>query len=454
VGKRALIVTLAVAAGCGFERESPYAGRRVPDVAPWQDLGPLTVCGGGQRIVAPSLGNAGLCLPRPDERSCSADADCKHRERCLCGLCSVAVCDSADECGPPGGDFVCSFSDRRCDHACDTDAECAAGERCVPGRHVCRGLCSSTADCQRGESCQSSTGLCVITACAAGDECGGRACALQRIGALLAEPTPLFAAGAAVDLWLERTDADAIPRIWHGHGDGTAFVLDDAPLFAGAAPSAARLPDGSVALVFALGVNLYATRSSDGIAWSAPTPALPNARQPSLVVLPDGTPLLYAIDPDGNLTRFAGDANLVFDRPVSILTPADVRTPLWPDVDALASPFAELYTEPDAGAPLRVRLWFAAHGTESAPSMQFGSPVPSAPDYSIGLAVSLDAAQFTIDAYGPVFERTTDFINHPSELDPAVVRLGERWLLYYRRAKPDGSAGETLAVATSPAIPR
>jgi hypothetical protein len=58
------------------------------------------------------------------------------------------------------------------------------------------------------------------------------------------------------------------------------------------------------------------------------------------------------------------------------------------------------------------------------------------PDWSVGLAVSLDGEDFTLDAYNPVFDRTTDFINHPSELDPALLRLPDRWLLYYRRARP------------------
>jgi hypothetical protein len=86
--------------------------------------------------------------------------------------------------------------------------------------------------------------------------------------------------------------------------------------------------------------------------------------------------------------------------------------------------------------------------------MQFGGPVPSAPDFSVGLAVSLDGVEFLPDAYNPVFWRTVDFINHPSALDPALVELGERWLLYYRRASANGSGGESLAVAQSPLVPR
>lgn len=450
----ALLAACAAVAGCGFEHESPFAGRRLPDVASWQDLGPVTICDGARRIVAPSLGDAGLCTPAgATPAACTADADCRSRERCVCGRCTVAVCDSADECGPPDGPFACSFADRRCDRTCTVDGDCAANERCLAGFHVCRGTCATTADCQTGETCQSATGLCVATACAADDACGGRTCALQRTGAALAEPSPLPRVDG-VDLWLERTDADGVPRIWHARGDGVQLALDAAPQLDGSAPSVARLPDGSYALVFARGVDLYAARSPDGLAWSAPTPALANARQPSLVARPDGTLVLFAVDPDGDVAQFTAGADLVFSTPEVALTASAVRTPLWPDVDRLASPFAERYVDADGGP--RTRLWFAAHGTESGPSTQSGTPMPTPPDFSIGVAISTDDVTFVPDKYDPVFDRTTDFINHPSELDPAVVELPEsdRWLLYYRRAMPDGSGGETLAVAQSPALPR
>jgi hypothetical protein len=448
----AFVALVAVACGgCGFERESPFAGRRVPDVGPWQDLGALTVCRAQARIVGPSLGAAGLCRTAAPLVACTADGDCKSRERCVCGRCAVAACDSAEECGPADGPFVCSFADRRCDRRCDVDGDCATGEHCLAGRHVCRGGCTTSDDCQHDETCQPTTGLCVVTACSLDADCGGRACALQRIAAVLAEPSPLPVAGA-VELWLERTDADGIPRVWHGRGDGVAFALDDAPELDGTAPTVARLTDGSYAIVFGRGADLFAARSHDGLRWSTPTPALANARQPTLLAEPDGTFALYAVDTDGHVSRFVAGADLAFATPQLVLAPTDVRSPLWPDVDVLASPFAERYVDGDGGP--RLRLWFAAHGTENAPSMQFGVPVPSSPDFSVGVAVSLDGARFIPDAYDPVFSRTLDFINHPSALDPAVVALGDRWLLYYRRAMSDGSGGESLAVAQSPVQPR
>ncbi len=444
----------ALAAGCGFERAAPYAGARVPDVAPWSDVGPVTLCDSGARLVAPSLGSAGICMPAAAGAGarCTSDGDCRSRERCLCGSCSVAVCDSADECGPAGGPFVCTFADRRCDHACDTDGECAAGERCLPGRHVCRGTCSATADCQTGETCDRGMGLCIATACAGDGDCGGNRCQLERTGGIAAHASPLVLATGAL-VYFEHIDAAGASEIWRASGpDGLTFTVDG-KLFPGATPSVARLPDGSFAMVLAEGASLFASRSSDGLTWSAPTPALPNARQPSLLIAPDGTPLLWVVDPDGNLTRFSGTADLVFSTPLVALTPATASTPLWPDIDTLAAPFIQPYVDAD-GSP-RLRLWFAAHGTGTGPSSQFGTPTPTPPDYSIGLAVSADGgATFIPDAYDPVFDRTIDFINHPGELDPAVLSLGDQWLLYYRRANADGSMAETLAVATSPVVPR
>ena len=267
---RIAAVALVVAvAGCGFERADPFAGTRIPDVGPWSDLGPVTLCDGAAHLVAPSLGAAGLCATAAAPSSCAVDGDCASRERCVCGSCTVAVCGSADECGPADGAFVCTFADSRCDRPCDSDAACAAGERCLPGLHICRGTCASSADCQHGETCTS--GLCASTTCGADADCGGRACALQRIGAVVGHPSPLVTS-AGVELFFDRTGDDGTTAIWSAVGDGTRFVVDH-ELLAGAQPSVARLVDGSYAMIFTDGATLAATRSPDLATWSTPTPA-------------------------------------------------------------------------------------------------------------------------------------------------------------------------------------
>jgi hypothetical protein len=101
-----------------------------------------------------------------------------------------------------------------------------------------------------------------------------------------------------------------------------------------------------------------------------------------------------------------------------------------------------------------LRLWFAAHGTESATSLQFGEAQPTPPDFSVGEAAARDGASFVPYPFNPVFDRVVNFLDHPSELDPAVIAWDSGWLLYYRRAASDGSKPENLAVARSPAMPR
>ena len=91
-----LALATTIAAGCGFEREPPYAGARVPDVAPWSDLGPATFCDGDERVGAPSSTAAGFCVGADPPRACLVDGDCRSRERCTCGGCQVALCSSGD----------------------------------------------------------------------------------------------------------------------------------------------------------------------------------------------------------------------------------------------------------------------------------------------------------------------------------------------------------------------
>jgi hypothetical protein len=462
-----------VAAGCGFAGEPPFAGRRVPDVAPWQDVGPLVICDGTTRLGPPLEPAAGLC-GAADGAACAADGDCRSRERCVCGRCTVAVCDSNDECAGAAGDarcsgpgcFVCTFAERRCDRACDADADCAPGESCAPGKHVCRGGCATNDDCQTGETCQSSTGACIATACADASTClGGRACLLQRAPAALAEPSPVFDVSGHLFLFFERSDPNmggtGAARVFRaratGDAAGLAFTLDPrTPLFDGRAASATRTLDAwFVAYEGATGIEIRA--AGDGVTFGAPAfvaPAPPGA-QPSLALLPDDSLFVYFVDGTGNLARVGGGKSGAggFGTPEVVLVPAAVAEPtLWAGVDRLASPFAQVWLEND-GAPT-IRLWFAARGVETAPSQQFGQLVPVPPNWSIGEAASLDGVHFQPYGFNPVFDRTVDFTRHPSELDPAVIDLGSEWHLFYRRAAPDGSASENLALARTPIAPR
>jgi hypothetical protein len=444
-------------AGCGFTGEPPYDGRRIADVAPWEDVGPLTICDGPTRLGTLDADAVGLCAGATPAAACGADGDCRSRERCVCGRCTVAVCDSADECGPA---LTCSFAERRCDRACDADGDCAPGESCVPGMHVCRGGCSTTGDCQTGETCQSSTGLCVAVACADDSTClGGRSCLVQRTPSGLAEPSPLVESGQVI-LYFERTDPGGAPAVYRATStDGFQFTIDPpGALVAGRAPSVLHDPaSGGYTMVYVVdnagAPALTHAASPDGAAFTpSGTIDLAGGEEPSVVSLPDGTWVYFTIAESGveRAQLLAGGA---LGQPAQVLAPAALSDPvLWRGVDRIASPFAQSLTGPD-GEPF-VRLWFAARGVDSADSLEFGESVPTPPDYSIGEAASTDGRSFVPYPFNPVFTRVLDFLTHPSELDPAVIALGDTWLLYYRRAAADGSQSENLAAARSPQQPQ
>lgn len=449
---------------CGFLGEPPFQGDRVADVAPWQDVGPLTFCDGARRIGPRSGGALGACTKGP-ATTCTADADCKSRERCVCGQCALPVCDTADECG---ADRVCTFDERRCDRACTVDGDCAGGEVCAKGRNVCRGTCATSADCQTGESCQLSTGLCVAQTCSDDSTCaGGRRCAVERLPASLKEPSPLVAAdGTQVTMWLERTEEamDSVPMIWRAKSeDGFTFVFDPPrALLPGRAPTVARL-SGGVRLIYEApqgGTLLGATSTdADGTAFVTDAqPLLAQAAQPSLVQLAGGGFFaLYAALPEGtsggrSLARATSTDGKSFSPLEVVLTPADATDPvLWRDLDRLASPFAQVLRDPD-GEPF-VRLWFAGHGVESAPSMQFGAQIPTPPNDSIGEAAGYDGAHLQPYPFDPAFSRVVELLTHPSESDPAVISYGSGFILYYRRTAADGTNDDNLAWARSPALP-
>jgi hypothetical protein len=458
--------TLAAAfafVGCGFAGEDPFAGARLPDVAPWQDIGPLTFCESDRRIGPLALGAGGLCRAGGTFQPCATDGDCRSRERCVCGGCTVALCDAADECGP-GIDRTCSFDDRRCDRPCQADRDCAAGETCLAGRHVCRGTCAVDDDCQTGESCRRATGECITTTCVSNDDCtGARSCGLQRVPAQLAHPTPIIEHDT-ITLWLERTDAapGSTTALWRARSiDGRQFRFDPgAALFPGRAPTVATWPDHGYLMLFASGSGIGRANSVDGARWQVDSvAALRNADEPSLVRLGDRF-IAYYTEADPNvsggrrLARALSDDGVAFSPAGAVLAPAQIASPtLWRDVDGIAAPFAEVRL--GANGSDVVRLWFAARGLESAPSLQLGRLVPTPADWSIGEAGSTDGgATFVVYPFNPVFDRVLDFLTHPSELDPAVITWhGTDWM-FYRRAAADGTQPENLALARSPALPR
>jgi hypothetical protein len=435
---RLLLLTLL--AGCGFLGEDPYAGVRVEDVSPWQDEGPIVVCDGTRVLAPPATAPVGFCAAA--DKPCAAARDCASRETCICGQCALVYCDSATPC--PSG-FACATDGSRCERKCTADGDCAHGEHCVDGRHVCRGDCSVDDDCQRGERCDLATSTCAGASCSDDSACKRGACAIERTPASLSEPSPLVENGG-VTLWLERDGA-----IWRARSsDGRHFALDPPrALLMGHAPSVAH--DTQYVLAYGDGAQVVLATSSDGVSFAAPAATVDDAAEPSLLAA-DGQWSLYFAR-GGELLRATGDSPSTLSAAATVLTPDALTDPtLWRDVDRIASPFAERRF--DAGGHAVVRLWFAARGTESAAAFNFGAVQATPPNFSVGEAASSDGQSFVPYPFNPVFDRTTEFINHPSELDPAVIRFVGEQLLYYRRAAADGSGSQNLAVAHNPARPR
>ena len=85
--------------------------------------------------------------------------------------------------------------------------------------------------------------------------------------------------------------------------------------------------------------------------------------------------------------------------------------------------------------------------------IEFGKLVAEAANFSIGEASTLDGRTLVPWPFDPAFDRVVQFVDHTSELDPAVVTVGDARLLYYRGASADESTLENLGVAESPAAP-
>lgn len=450
--------------GCGSLGEPLFPERRLADVAPWHDLGPLTICDGSVRLGAADVVPLGACVER-DAVSCTRDADCASRERCSCGRCLVPLCTLGDEC--PGG-WMCNFAERRCDRSCREDGDCAAGELCAPGEWVCRGRCASANDCQQGELCVE--GRCSLRACDEDAACHGRGvCLLERLPARLREPAPLVE-DDGVTLWLEQVTNAGSAIVRARSTDGMNFHLQPAlPVIAprgdddgrAGAPTVLHLEEGGYVAVYANGRGqLRRASSHDGIEFFvdeepllSPTLAWQADRLdgPSLALAPQGGWLLYFANGTRDAIGLATspDGGSFSPLPTPVLTTSDVsHVELWRDVDALTSPFAEAARDPDGHTFLR--LFFAARGVESGPTIEFGKTIEPVPNFSLGAAATLDGTSLVAWPYNPVFDRIENFVVHASELEPAVITMGDRRLLYYRGAGIDELSRERPSVAESP----
>jgi hypothetical protein len=480
----AALLGVVVGRGCGFGPSDSFTGRRIGDgVAPYTDQGEVRVCAGNDRLGPPTSLPGGYCDKATPGAPCDADADCRSRERCVCGVCTVQFCSSSSECG---FGRVCSFVDSRCDRPCASKVDCVKGESCI--NQVCRsGPCTADTQCQTGERCGTATPRrCVVDPCDSDAACSmfpGRFCKVQRRPRTAREPTVML------DTRLERPfvmflsldEPGGLTAIYRADSDdGKSFRLDPADravLSPGAgdgnkvdAPSVIRAADGTLSMYFEVGgVSIARASSPDGRVWTRSGSVLTASQSwegarvgaPAAALARSGHTLLFyeggtaagiglAIAPAGStsFTRAGTDGR--------VLSPAQATDPvLWRGVSAVGSPFADVV--PGArGADDEVRVWFAARGEESSAAKKLGVLTPVPANFSIGFASAVFSAgklsALVPHAWNPVFDRIEGFLVHPSELSPAVVEApeGERYLLYYGRAAVDGSGYANLGVAENP----
>jgi len=462
----ALVIVAFVAAtvsACGFLPEDAFTGKRAGDgIAPWADLGPVQVCLGNEFLGPPDTTPGGLCSPRnAPSQACTRDGECGSRESCVCGRCTVAYCATASDCSDGR---ICTFAEHRCDLTCFTGDDCPDGAECFNG--VCRGRCVDDGDCQSGEVCNSRN-YCVSADCAGDADClATEQCRLQRTPRQVLEPSPVIDTSRGLEIVLYLEIADPLQRdqtaIWRAVSvDGRHFQMDPAsPVVADGttarAPSVVRTADGwAMYYEQGAGAEIRVVTSIDGVSWSDPHTAVIGgigpaaARAPSAAVLPDGSVAVYYQIGDGAAVGLATGAiagTLTVRGPV--LGPGDVQIPetdpdrpFWDDIQRVTSPFAAV-TQGANGPSLR--MWFSAYGRESGESVQFGEIVPIPPNFSIGYAaIDLgDPGVLHAWPYGPVVDRVSAFLTHHEELTPGVVQLGapgaedDAYLLYYVEADP------------------
>lgn len=283
------------------------------------------------------------------------------------------------------------------------------------------------------------------------------------------EPSPLVEEDQIV-LYVERRSG-ASGEVWRATSqDGMKFLFNpERPVLTpdaqdagrAGAPTVLRQGDGNYLLAYANGAGqLRRATSRDGIAFTVdPVPLLVPSMAweqsgldaPALAPAPAGGLLLYygtvardalgvAESADGILFRAAAEP---------VLVPDDVVDPvLWRKLDRIASPFAEAARDP-RGQPF-LRIYFSARGQESGTTVQDGVLMEIPPNFSVGEAATIDGRTLIPWPFNPVFDRVQVFVRHPAELEPAVIPVGNRRLLYYRSAAADESPPTNLGVAENP----
>ncbi|MFH2009702.1 MAG: hypothetical protein ABI333_24120 [bacterium] len=466
--------------GCTMADEPLWSGSRlVSGVAPYKDLGGVEICVADHRLGTPDTDLAGFCVPNsaPPRERCAVDSDCQSRESCVCGYCTVKYCTRNDECGEGR---VCDFTLSRCVGECEDDCDCQGpNARCDIG--MCQQLCIVNAECQSGEICSLSRARCISVPCSDDSDCfDTEECVIQREPRWLTEPAVAPDVNGNLVVFFDMIHNGPFERPRHMifravTVDGISWQVDPAapvlePPILGdyRAPTVVQGGGGFIMYVeTGDGEGILRAFSADGRSWAfdPPDPVLvPEAaweegrvRAPSVVVGPDGYPRLYYEVGDG-----AGIGLAVAQDALGVSFPGGSARQqilnaelvgndlLWRAVTRVRSPYVML-TYDYLGDPL-YRMYFSARGYESTEGSSFGTTGQIPSNYSVGYAASLDGVIFQVYPYNPIFDRIypNTFVNHGSELAPAVVDLGDRFLLFYTAADRNLGDWENIRVAVNP----
>ncbi len=470
-----------LATGCTLAEEPLWSGSRVTSgVAPYRDIGGVEICVSDHRLGSPDTDLAGFCVPKsaPERSPCSTDADCASRESCVCGFCTVKYCTRNDECGEGR---VCDFTLSRCVAKCETYCDCEGpNARCDIG--MCQQLCIVNAECQSGEICSLSRARCISVPCSGDDDCfPEEECIIQREPRQLTEPTVVDNPDGGYVVFFDMIHAGPFERPRHMifraiTGTGEFWTVDPAaPVLEPDIPDDYRAPtvrvreSGYVMYVeLGSGEGIARAESADGRSWTfepeqpvlTPTTDWEDGRvaSPAVVMGLDDLPRLYYEFGQGAgiaMVRAADRDGLAFEtapeQRMRVLEPDQVTHEiLWRNVTRVRSPYV-LLEEDFEGEPL-YRLYFSARGFESPQASSFGSVAQIPSNYSIGYAASRDGEVFEVYPYNPVYDRilANTFVNHASELAPAVFAMPGRYLLYYAAANRDLGDWENFRIAVNP----
>ncbi len=461
---------------CTFAPQDTYSGVSVATgVAPFEEKGPMEICVATHRIAPPGGVIGGFCQKKdaPLMQDCASDADCRGREVCVCGKCTVKFCTRSDECPE---DMTCDFQNARCVLSCRSDCDCPGPNgRCDLG--ICQQMCIIDGECQAGELCSLNRARCITAPCQGDHEClEDEECVVQVEPRHLSEPHPVAGIDGVTYLYVEMNQGAFDRRVifrastddgitWKMTPPAPVLESDVSDGYHVGAPSVLVI-NGRYVMYFEVnhGTHFGRATSTDGRHWTrenppALTPAAdePSIHSPAAVVDPaTGRVRLYYTVGDGVAVRTVlsddaqGTAFPAFGRQ-TVLTPDALVDPvLWRAVSRVRSPF--VLVEGDGRGGTLYRMWVSAYGFESGIAESFGTVDQVRANYSIGYLVSTDGLSFTPFAFNPVFDRVApnSFVNHESELCPAVLPMKEKTFLFYGISNADANTWDNLGWAVNP----